>query len=125
VAGALLDRAIGVDAGIYSGTSAPDAFSRFGRHNQVQRVLAEVTDTDAGTATASAAALLEAIGPGWAGNVLLHGEEGSAWPVLAFAARLHCDTRIGLEDVLTLPDGTTPRSNADLVTAALSILRWS
>ena len=68
-------------------------------------------------------ALLGEIRPGWAGTVLLHGEDTGAWPVLTVAARLGLDTRIGLEDVLTLPDGTVPPGNADLVRAALDVIR--
>jgi hypothetical protein len=40
--------------------------------------------------------------------VLLHGEEGGAWPVLEYAMGLNIDTRIGFEDVLVLPDGGWP-----------------
>lgn len=49
---------------------------------------------------------------------LLHGEDTSAWPLLrvAFARRLQA--RIGLEDVLTLPDGLPAADNAALVWAA-------
>jgi hypothetical protein len=38
-------------------------------------------------------------------SVLLHGEGSSTWPALRVAGRLGLWTRIGLEDVLVLPDG--------------------
>jgi len=119
---ALAGRRIGIEAGLWSGTTAAAAFARSSSRGQVLRVLAEVTDTSPATAPATATALLEEIGRAWTGTVLLHGEDDGAWPVLKLAARLRCDTRIGLEDVLTLPDGTRPRGNADLITAALRII---
>jgi uncharacterized protein (DUF849 family) len=115
VASALLARGIGVEAGIFSGTAAAARFRASGFAPRVLRVLAEVTDPDPATAPATAAALLAALGPG---PILLHGEDGGAWPVLTLAAERGLDTRIGLEDVLVLPDGTAPADNADLVRAA-------
>jgi uncharacterized protein (DUF849 family) len=50
--------------------------------------------------------------------VLLHGADRGAWPVLTEARARGLDTRIGLEDTLTLPDGTPANSNAALITAA-------
>jgi len=52
---------------------------------------------------------------------LHHGEREATWPVMRQAQRLGCDTRIGLEDTLTLPDGAPTSSNEALVTAALTI----
>ncbi|HEV7651872.1 MAG TPA: 3-keto-5-aminohexanoate cleavage protein [Actinophytocola sp.] len=113
---ALLSRGMGVEAGIFSGTGAAGRFRASGLAPRVLRVLAEITDTDPATATGTASALLAALGPG---PVLLHGQDGGAWPVLAHARALGLDARIGLEDVLLLPDGSAPAGNADLVRAAL------
>ena len=52
---------------------------------------------------------------------LLHGEERSAWPVLRTAREQHLDTRIGLEDTLVLPDGTSAAGNSQLVASVLRI----
>ena len=60
----------------------------------------------------------------WASSpvpVLLHGEEGGAWPVLEYALRTKQDTRIGFEDVLQRPDGWLATGNDDLVRAAQAI----
>ncbi|WP_037666782.1 3-keto-5-aminohexanoate cleavage protein, partial [Streptomyces lividans] len=65
----------------------------------------------------SAHALLARLGTAHGRPVLLHGEEGGAWPVLRLAGRLGLATRIGLEDTLRLPDGCRAASNAELVTA--------
>ena len=54
--------------------------------------------------------------------VLVHGEGASCWPLVRLAARRGLATRIGLEDVLTLPDGSAGPDNAALVRAARSLL---
>lgn len=50
--------------------------------------------------------------------IVLHGRDGDAWPVLAYAARLEHHVRMGLEDTLTKPDGTTAANNAELIALA-------
>ena len=55
--------------------------------------------------------------------ILLHGTNASAWPLLRRAIESGSSTRIGLEDVSTLPDGSAAESNAELVTAAIDLAR--
>ncbi|MCP3757553.1 3-keto-5-aminohexanoate cleavage protein [Streptomyces sp. TBY4] len=50
--------------------------------------------------------------------VVLFGREEAAWPALRLAARYGTGARIGVGDVLRLPDGRAARSNAELVAAA-------
>ncbi|MFF8017609.1 3-keto-5-aminohexanoate cleavage protein [Streptomyces sp. NPDC007929] len=116
----LLERGVGVEAGIWSGTDGTARFAASPLGPKVLRVLAEVTDPDPATAGASARALLSGIGTAHGHPVLLHGEDESAWPVLRLAGRLGLATRIGLEDMLVLPNGNRARSNAQLVTAGLA-----
>jgi hypothetical protein len=92
---------------------------------KVLRVLAEVTDPDPTTAEVTARALLAELGDAGGRPVLLHGEEGGAWPVLRLAGRLGLATRTGLEDTLFLPDGERARSNAQLVVEGLYQYGWS
>ncbi|MFD4785973.1 3-keto-5-aminohexanoate cleavage protein [Streptomyces sp. NPDC058459] len=115
----LLARGVGVDAGIWFGTEGAARFALSPLGPRVLRVLAEVTDTAPATAEASAHTLLTELGPAHGRPVLLHGEDGSAWPVLRLAGRLGLATRIGLEDTLFLPDGQRALSNARLVAAGL------
>ncbi|GAA4156755.1 3-keto-5-aminohexanoate cleavage protein [Actinomadura keratinilytica] len=122
VADALLDLGVEVEAGVFSGTDAARRFLAWPSAHRVLRVLAEVTDTDPDTAPRTAAALLEELGAARGRPVLLHGEDGGAWPVLRMAAALGLDTRIGLEDCLVLPDGSPAPDNASLVRAAREIL---
>jgi uncharacterized protein (DUF849 family) len=119
VAAVLLDRGVGVEAGIWSGTDGAARFAVSPLRSKVLRVLAEVTDPDADTAEASARALLAELGTGHGRPVLLHGEDGGAWPVLRLAGRLGLATRMGLEDTLFLPNGERALSNAQLVAEAL------
>ncbi|MEV5439164.1 3-keto-5-aminohexanoate cleavage protein [Streptomyces sp. NPDC052682] len=123
VAAALLARGVGVEAGIWSGTDGVERFTASPLAPKVLRVLAEVTDQDAGTAEDSARALLSALGTARGRPVLLHGDNGGAWPVLRLAGRLRLATRIGLEDTLFLPDGRPAASNAQLVAAGLAEYR--
>jgi uncharacterized protein (DUF849 family) len=55
--------------------------------------------------------------------ILLHGTNASAWPLLWRATETGFSTRIGLEDVSILPDGSPAKSNAELVTAAIRLAR--
>ncbi|MFH8801732.1 3-keto-5-aminohexanoate cleavage protein [Streptomyces sp. NPDC017936] len=119
LAAALLERGVGVEAGVWSGTDGAARFAASPCAPRVLRVLAEVTDPDPDDARASARALLSRLGSAHGRPVLLHGEDGGAWPVLRLAGRLGLATRIGLEDTLVLPDGRRAVSNAQLVEEAL------
>ncbi|MGW4675997.1 3-keto-5-aminohexanoate cleavage protein [Streptomyces sp. NPDC004324] len=119
LAAALLDRGIGVEAGVRSGTDGAARFAASPLAPRVLRVLAEVTDPSPRTAEDSALALLADIGTAHGAPVLLHGAEGGTWPVLRLAGRLGLAARIGLEDTLVLPDGRRASSNAELVAEGL------
>ncbi|MFD6990899.1 3-keto-5-aminohexanoate cleavage protein [Streptomyces sp. NPDC059943] len=124
VADALLDRGVGL--GPLLGTDAVRRFHAWPSAHRVLRLLAEVTDTDPHTAPATAAALLAELRSRSADTpvpVLLHGEDGSAWPVLRLAAAEGLSARIGLEDVLHLPDATPAPDNAELVKCATAATR--
>jgi hypothetical protein len=55
---------------------------------------------------------------------LLHGDRDAiAWPMLDVALHYGYDTRIGLEDTLTLPGGERAKDNAELVTFAVERAR--
>jgi hypothetical protein len=87
-------------------------------------VLLEVTDDHPRDEAVLAAGLLvAALGPDRDGiPALLHGEGTSAWPVFEVAVCEGLQARIGLEDVLVLPDDSPARGNADLVTAARALI---
>ncbi|MDW4908127.1 3-keto-5-aminohexanoate cleavage protein [Streptomyces sp. ADMS] len=121
LAALLIDLGVGVEAGIWSGTDGAARFAASPLAPKVLRVLAEVTDTGPDTAEATAHALLSDLGRSPHGRpVLLHGEDGGAWPVLRLAGRLGLATRIGAEDTLLLPNGERAVSNAELVKAGVA-----
>ena len=82
-----------------------------------------MTADDPVLATAEYRAVMEVLGEaGVELPVLLHGEGGSVWAMVDEAARCGFDARVGFEDGLRLPDGTTARDNAALVAAAAVVL---
>lgn len=118
IARALRDRGIGVEAGVWSGTTGDERFLSSLQRGAVQRVLVEITDLTAKGAAATAEALLARL-RSVTRPLLLHGEGAGAWPVLRVAAQHGLDTRIGLEDTLQLPDGSIAADNAELVAEAV------
>jgi uncharacterized protein (DUF849 family) len=125
VAAALLDRGVGVEAGLWH-AEAVRAWLESPLRGRCLRVLVELPD-DA-RAAEDADELLTLLGTDGLGRtsggipVLLHGEDRSVWPVLRIAARRGLATRIGLEDALELPDGSRAPDNASLVAAARRVI---
>jgi uncharacterized protein (DUF849 family) len=122
IAELLLDREVDVEAGIWNADAAAD-LAESGLAERCVRILIEALDQTLDTAldvVAGIEAALIAAAP----HVprLLHGLEATTWPVLAEAAQRGYDARIGFEDSVRLPDGSTPDSNADMVRAALDLL---
>ncbi|MGW9439639.1 3-keto-5-aminohexanoate cleavage protein [Streptomyces sp. NPDC055607] len=122
VAAALLDRGIGIEAGIYSGTLAAQRFLAWPESRRTLRILAEITETTPHEAVHAATSLLHELESA-ATPILLHGEDAAAWPLLQLAATRRLDTRIGLADVLNLPDGSPAPNNAALARAARAIIQ--
>ncbi|WP_211304385.1 3-keto-5-aminohexanoate cleavage protein [Umezawaea tangerina] len=119
VCAALDGAGIGIELGVFHATAAR-ALVAHGVPPGTRRVLAEVRPgADPVPEAEALLRLLEPLGP----PVLLHGEDTTTWPVLAYAARLELDARIGLEDTLLRPDGTPATDNADLVGYAIRVLR--
>ena len=115
----LNDQGIGVEAGLWTSAIA----AKFAGHPLALRCLRVMGEPMEG----ETAALIQgaAIGVAVAGlglPVLLHGRDDGAWPVLRMAASRLFDVRIGLEDVLTLPDGSPAPDNGALVAAAREII---
>ncbi len=117
VAAALLDRGVGVEAGIWHSRAA-EAWSRSPHRDACLRVLVELPDRGDDEATGARAERLVGLVSGAGREVLLHGEGASCWPMVELAARRGLATRIGLEDTLVLPDGRAAADNAALVRAA-------
>jgi len=110
---AALHAGIGVEAGLATPADA-ERLARGPFTHQVQRALVEV---DGGAEEARAIAELV---PGEIAQ-LWHGYDGRTWEVLRAAAAAGHHVRVGLEDVLTLPDGRVADDNAELVAAAVEL----
>jgi uncharacterized protein (DUF849 family) len=88
------------------------------------RILVEVGEQEPNRAQAVADEILSVLrGSDAQKPILLHGTNASAWPLLRRAVESGFSTRIGLEDVSTLPDGSAAESNAKLVRAAIDLAR--
>ncbi|WP_241160528.1 3-keto-5-aminohexanoate cleavage protein [Microbacterium sp. Y-01] len=123
VAAVLLRRGVGVEAGLWDAAGF-EVWRRSPVRGECLRVLIELPDEAAETVRDHAEGMIahvELEEPGV--PILLHGEEGSTWPAFDVAVQGGWDSRIGLEDTLLLPDGSTAPGNAALVRAAVGRMR--
>ena len=115
----LLGMGLGVEVGIFHAEAAQSwARSDVARH--CMRVMIELqADADVAIADELLDQVRAAESPA---PILLHGFDESCWPLLEHAGRRGVQTRIGMEDTLLLPDGSTAPGNAALVSAAVALL---
>jgi uncharacterized protein (DUF849 family) len=115
----LLSKGLGVEVGLFHAEAAESwAASEIAQH--CMRVMIELSpDGDVATADDLLSQVLAAGSPA---PVLLHGLDESCWPLLEHAGVRGVQTRIGMEDTLRLPDGSTASDNAALVSAAVQLL---
>jgi uncharacterized protein (DUF849 family) len=107
----LTGRGVGIEVGVWALDGARTLIEAGIRP---LRVLVETNDV--GAAAEIDAALLAG---GVAAPQLHHGANQETWAVLDAGLARGRDIRVGLEDTLTLPDGSTARDNAELVAEAL------
>ncbi len=114
IARAALHAGIAVEAGL---TVAADAeeLRRSPFSHQILRALVEV-DGGADDARAIAELIPAGIAQLW------HGSGRRTWEVISAAGVAGADVRVGLEDTLVLPDGTSAADNAELVRAAARLI---
>jgi len=114
-------RGIGIEAGVWTGS---DAESLASSGVQVRRVLVEPRSENGDEAVAMARDIDAALDRVFVRAPRLHHGVGAAtWAVLDAAVPIGRDIRIGLEDVLTLPDGRRAPDNAALVVE--TVLRYA
>ncbi|MGY3127108.1 uncharacterized protein (DUF849 family) [Agrococcus sp. UYP33] len=120
VAATLLDRGVGIEAGLWS-VAALERWLRWPMRSACMRVLVEIPDLDDRVAIERLARRLvdgaRAAEPSI--EVLLHGEERSTWRAIDLALAWRLPTRAGLEDSTLLPDGSVAEGNAALVRAVV------
>ncbi len=114
---AALHAGIGAEAGLASEEDARELVSSPFAH-RVVRVLVEVEG-----GVEEARAIAELIPDGV--TQLWHGYGSSTWELIRAGATAGHDVRVGLEDVLVLPDGSPAANNAELVASAIELARRS
>jgi uncharacterized protein (DUF849 family) len=105
---------IGVEAGLATPADAEELVRSPFAH-QVVRALVEV-DGGAAEARAIAEFIPDGIPQLW------HGYGERTWEVITAGAAAGADVRVGLEDVLALPDGRVAADNAELVVVAVELI---
>ncbi len=109
---AALHAGIGIEAGLASPRDAEELVRGPFAHRLV-RALVEVDGVD--EARAIAALLPTGVPQLW------HGYGDRTWDVVSAGAAAGHDVRVGLEDVLVLPDGHVAPNNAELVASAIEL----
>jgi uncharacterized protein (DUF849 family) len=112
---AALQAGIGVEAGLGSPREAEELTSSPFAH----RVLRALVEVAGGVEEAQAIAALAPPGV----PQLWHGYGEPTWEVVAAGAARGHSVRVGLEDVLVLPDGRPAGSNAELVASAVELIK--
>jgi uncharacterized protein (DUF849 family) len=110
--------ALHADIGVEAGLATTDDAAAFARSPFAHSVLRALIEVDGGADEARAVA--ELIPPGV--PQLWHGYGALTWEVIAAASAAGIDVRVGLEDVLALPDGRVATDNVALVAAALDLI---
>jgi uncharacterized protein (DUF849 family) len=110
---AALHAGIAVEAGLATPADA-EQLARSPFTHQILRALVEVDGGDEDARAISELVPYEI-------PQLWHGYEQRAWEVLRAGAAAGHDVRVGLEDVLTLPDGRLAADNAELVAVAMEL----
>jgi uncharacterized protein (DUF849 family) len=119
----LLSRGVGIEAGLMSIEDAR-AFVRSGLAVRCRRVLIEPLDADPDTAIRHAAQMEDiVVSAGITLEQVHHGYGIACWAVNRRGLERGHGIRTGLEDVTLLPNGKEARDNADLVAAAVSLIR--
>jgi uncharacterized protein (DUF849 family) len=114
----LIDKGVGIEAGL-SDASAASTLVSSGLGLQCLRILIEPRGATVEAALKSADEMIAVLDKaGIARPRLLHGSNATAWGVLDEAIRRGLDTRCGLEDMLTVPDGSSAADNAAIIAAA-------
>jgi uncharacterized protein (DUF849 family) len=116
----LLERNVGIEAGVWSADDAERLLDS-GMAEHCLRILVEPITDDADEALRRVGEI-EATLADLPVPQLHHGDDQATWAVIEAAVPKGRDVRIGLEDTVMLPDGRTPRDNAELVAAALELV---
>lgn len=118
----LQKQGIGIEAGLYSVESTQE-YVASGMMGKCMRILLEPDGGSLNTILADVTAMESVLDQARDPTPrLLHSDGPGTWAMLDVAQARGYDTRIGLEDVLTMPDGSIAPDNAAMVSAAMAAL---
>jgi uncharacterized protein (DUF849 family) len=118
----LISQGVGVEAGLWDHQDARQ-FVEHVEFKKCLRVLIEMIDETPASVVTQAQRILEMLRHASCSlPILLHEQGDTVWICVELARSEGMDTRVGLEDGLTLPNGQIAPNNASLVSAALEIL---
>lgn len=119
----LLSRGVGIEAGLLTAEDAR-AFVRSGLADRCRRVLIEPLDEDKDAAVQHAAVMEDIVlGAGIQLEQIHHGYGMACWKVNQRALERGHGIRTGLEDITCLPNGQPAKDNAELIRAAIRLMR--
>lgn len=121
VAALLLERGVELELGLWTPAAAQRAVDG-GWSDRCLWLLLEPMDTTVEQALATTAAIERVLDGASTVPRLLHGVDATAWALVAEAARRGYQARIGLEDTLSLLDGTLAESNEQMVSIAIALM---
>jgi uncharacterized protein (DUF849 family) len=123
IAGILIKKGIGVEAGISFPIEA-EKFVKSKIAEKCLRILIEPQEQEISEAEKNINEIESILDKS---NIsmprLLHGFEKIVWDLIKLSREKGYSTRVGLEDTLTLPDGKIANSNAELISEAIKILK--
>jgi uncharacterized protein (DUF849 family) len=118
---ALIQAGVGIEAGVWTVDDA-ERLAASGLAGGITRILVEPVEAGAETAVEIVEEIHRALDRlGIAAPRLQHGDGEATWVLLADAIRRGLDTRIGLEDTLSEPNGERTAGNEALVRAARAL----
>jgi uncharacterized protein (DUF849 family) len=115
--GGIVRAALHAGIGVEAGLSTPADAEELARSPFAHTLVRALVEVDGGVEEARAVGQLVPRGV----PQLWHGYGHRTWQVVAAGAAAGHDVRVGLEDVLTLPNGDAAASNAELVAAAVRL----
>ncbi len=104
--GGIVRAALHADIGVEAGLARPADAAELARSPFAHQLVRALVEVDGGVEEARAVAQLIPDGV----SQLWHGYGARTWEVLAAGSAAGHDVRVGLEDVLTLPDGSPAAS---------------
>lgn len=114
----LHQKGVGIEAGIWTVESA-EKFISLAFSSVCMRVLIEPMEKNLDEAINNARSIISVLRKNKIRvPLLLHGQNESAWKILAYARAIGLSSRMGFEDTLVLPDGNPAQSNRALIEAA-------